>query len=408
MSEPIKNQNTAKPDSYSPNTSKFINMMEKVQQAANYPNEFILPDKSTKIPPEIKHFGPAYVPFANEFSHFLDYTGQGYGFIYDGDWCKDRGYTIADVLSGHAMEPAQLFSLNNVDYLWKSAGFLSCHRYYADSSKGSYMSEQDMKEAIKYSLCTLEQPVIIPQDFPWFGCIVIGYKDNGNTLLIYGFVPYFLNMDNNASPKTEELSCWYNEDTSLFIAGKRENTIPLTDIYLEGFRRIKNCLHENIHGDKRHYYDEWEAFLRMSMEGMITHVKNTRLVPGGEQIPLGDVASDDDVWKFICEMHNNTWCDMAERRFYVMNLFRQAKEYFPEMAEDLKALDDHFWHTNEIMGGSETKGYNSEIGDPINAEIFMSNEVRERMADCVSRFREGDAEGLEMIQNLLIRYNILL
>lgn len=406
MSEAIKKQNNTKPESYSPDTSKFLKMMEKTQQETNYPKEFILPDKSTKIPPEIKHYGPAYVPFANEFSYLLDYTGQGYGYIYDGDWCKDRSYTIADVLSGHAMEPAQLFSLDNVEYLWKATGFSSCHRFFSDSLKGDYMSEQDMKEAIKYALCILKQPVILPQDFPWLGCIVIGYKDNGNILLIYGIVPYFLNMENNAKPKTEEISCWYNENTSLFIAGKREKSMPLTDIYRVGFRRIHDCLNENIHGDKRYYYYKWEAFLRLSMDEMITEVKRTRLVPGGEQILYDGDQSDDSVWNFICEMHNNTWCDMAERRYYVMNLFRQAKEYFPEMKDDLKALDDHFWYTNEIMGGSETKGYNSEVGDPINAEIFMNIEVRERMADCVKRFREADAKGLEMIEKFLTQHKI--
>ena len=102
MSEAIKKQNPnlSNPDSYKPKKPEILEMAQKAQQGISYPEAFTLPDKSTAIPPEVKHYGPAYVPFANEFAHFLDYTGQGYGFIFDGDWCKDRSYTIADVISG--------------------------------------------------------------------------------------------------------------------------------------------------------------------------------------------------------------------------------------------------------------------------------------------------------------------
>ena len=87
MSEPVRKIKPA-PESYSPKRKPMIlNMMEEMKKEINYPVNFTLPDKSTKIPPEVKHYGPAYERFANEFAHFLDYTGQGYGFIFDNDWC---------------------------------------------------------------------------------------------------------------------------------------------------------------------------------------------------------------------------------------------------------------------------------------------------------------------------------
>ena len=402
MSEAMKKQVRTTPESYTPKKPEILNMAKQVQNESGYPESFILRDKSTAIPPEIKHYGPAYAAFGNEFSHFLDYTGQGYGFLYDGDWCKDRGYTIADVLTGHAMEPACLFFPDEISDLWKKAGFHSCRKFYADPANGDYMSRADMKEAIKYALCTLEQPVIIPQGDRWWGSIIIGYKDHGDVLLIYYFLPYFMDMGNNAQPKIEEISDWYNDSASLFIAGKREKILSLIDIYREGFRLIQAHLEASIHGEKRRFYDEWEAFLRLGTDEMIAEVKRTRTVPGGEKRTLTDESSAESVWKFICGAHDSTWCDMAERRYYVMHFFRQAKEYFPELKEELQALDNHFWYASEIMGNQES-GYGSEVGDPINVEIFTNSEVRARMADCVRRFREADEKGLVLVDRLLER-----
>ena len=398
MTNPIK-----QPESYSPKTKpEILSMMDAARRVAGYPDAFTLPDRSTKIPPEIKHYGPAYMNYSNEFSNFLDYSGQGYGFLYDGDWCKDRNYTIAEVLSGHATQPMILPLTPDEERLpWKTAGFPYCHTFYADPGKPGYMSEPDMKEALKYALCALGQPVIIPYDDFFCGSIVTGYRDGGDVLVTYRFVPYFMDMENNARPKIEEITGWYKINTSLFIAGKRERALTLGDIYREGTVCIRDALEANIRGDKRHCYDDWEAFLRLDFDGMLAFAKRARSIPGGEQVPF----DGNDVWKFICGACNNTWCIMAECRYYVMHFFRQAKEYFPEANTELQALDDHYWHTSEIMGNRES-GYAGEIGDPINAGLFAKQDVRARMADRVRQFREADAKGLELAEALCGRLGI--
>ncbi|MCL2433544.1 MAG: hypothetical protein FWD16_03385 [Clostridia bacterium] len=395
------------PESYGPKTRPEIISQAENLTAAEFPASYMLVDKGVKLPPGIKHYGPAYAGFGNEFAQFLDYTGQGYGFIYDGDWCKDRGYTIADVMTGHAMEPACLFFPEQKDYLWKIAGFSLHDTFYADPAKKGYMSEPDMKDAIKYALCVLEQPVIMPQSSHWWGSLIIGYKGDGNVLVLRHYLPYFIDRDNNAQPKTEEITGWYKQDISLFIAGKREKALSLVEIYREGIFRIRDCLAENIRGQKRRYYDEWETFLLMSKEEMMAEVTRTGYVPGGcdgcENGKMKDDIHGADIWEKICTAHNSTWCDMAERRFYVMNFFRQAKEFFPELKDDLQALDDQFWRTSVVMGGNDGNGYGTEIGDPCKPDVFADPEVRARMADCVRRLREADAKGLEMVEQLCER-----
>ena len=145
MNEQAKKINQP-PESYTPQKPEIVGMAKKALDETIYPESFILPDKSTKIPPQIKHYGPAYVSFSNAFSHLLDYSGQGYGFIFEGDWCKDRSYTIAEVISGHAIQPTVLnISPEEQKILWNTAGFPYYHTFYADSEKGDYLSETEMK-----------------------------------------------------------------------------------------------------------------------------------------------------------------------------------------------------------------------------------------------------------------------
>ena len=74
-------------------------------------------------------------------------------------------------------------------------------------------------------------------------------------------------------------------------------------------------------------------------------------------------------------------------------------EFFPDLKNELKELDDHFYYTQDIMG----KHYNKEIEDPVKPDVFENQEVRNRMADCVKRFREADEKGLDMVESFLTK-----
>jgi hypothetical protein len=56
--------------------------------------------------------------------------------------------------------------------------------------------------------------------------------------------------------------------------------------------------------------------------------------------------------------------------------------------------------------GNQENGYGSEIGDPAAPDIFEKQDVRERMADNVRRFMEGDAKGLALASSLCERMGI--
>ena len=100
MSEPVRRLNE-EPEGYSPKTRPdILNLAEAARRSAGYPDAFVLPDRSTQLSPGTPHNCPGYVTFANEFSYFLDYSGQGYGFADNDGWRCDVNYTLADVLTG--------------------------------------------------------------------------------------------------------------------------------------------------------------------------------------------------------------------------------------------------------------------------------------------------------------------
>ena len=373
-----------------------LEMAKQAQQGAAYPEAFLLPVKNTEVTGETKHNCPGYVPFANEFSYFMDYSGLGCGFVHMGDgWRCDVNYTLADIITGHAMRPACLVPTREELFrLYNAAGFPSPKIFTA-----AEMTEAEMREVVKYALVTLGQPVILPVESRFFGSVVVGYKDHGNVLVTYGFPPLFMDW-NNTQPKIEEVANWYSAKTTLTLVGKRETTPSVTELYQEGLRQVRDYLDAGVRGKERHYSEEWEAFLRKDMGEMIAEVKRTRVVPGGDCGKYEGDATDESVRTFIEHVVDPVWCNMAERRYYIMHFFNQAANHFPGEAQALRDIANHFGWSNTIMGSD----YIKETGhDPVNAEAFENPEVRGRMADCVRRFREADENGLRMVEKLLER-----
>jgi hypothetical protein len=383
MSDTAKKTNQS-PGGYSPKQPEIACMIMEAQRESRYPEAYTLPDKSTVVSDETSHNCPGYVTFANEFSYFMDYSGQGYGFIHRNEnWRCDINYTLADIITGYAMRPSCLdVTQEGLDRLYTAVGYPSRQKFYANSLLGDFMSKSDMKEAVKYTLCTLGQPVLLsPIESRFFGAIVIGYKDGGDTLVTFGYPPYFIAPD-NTQPQIEDVIDWYKCNTTLTIIGKRQKALSDKELYHEGIRQIYEYLQEGVKGKDSHYYDEWESFLRMeSMNEMITKVKRQRVIPGSEM--FSHDMQDENIRDLMNTLADPTWCEMSERRYYIMHFFYQAKKYFPGEEAEFQALEDQFWWACDIMGNQQN-GYISEVGhDPVNSEAFENHEVRARMADCV-------------------------
>jgi len=397
MSEPAKKPCTA-PESYSPKEMPEIMKLAQARGSTEYPGEFILPDGSTPIPPEPGHNCPGYVTFANEFAYFMDYSGQGYGFIErNKGWRCDVNYTLADIVTGYAAQPCCLeVTPEDLDRLYRAVGFRERRVYDAAST-----SKPEMKEIIKHTLCELGQPAILnPIESRFFGAVVIGYKEGGDVLVTFGYPPYFIAPDNK-EPQIEEITDWYQEKTALIIVGPRENPLTVKDLYLFGLRQIRDTLCAGIRGEDRHYYEEWERFLRLkTLEDMMAEARRLGYVPGAQM--FGEESLDDA----IRALADPTWCEASERRYYIMHFLHQLAQHFPEEKKALKALDDHFWYTCEIMG-NQKKGYISKVGhDPVNMEMFAKKSVRRKMAKCVRKFRKADTKGLKMLEKLMERMGI--
>jgi hypothetical protein len=405
MSEPAKKPGQ-QPESYQPQKPEMMRALEQAQrqrqQETTYPAAFTLPDRSTPRSPDASHNCPGYVTFANEFAYFMDYAGEGYGFIErNKGWRCDINYTLADVITGYAARPCCLdVTHDGLDRLYRAAGYSKRRTYYADAEKGGYMSQAEMKQAIIRTLCELGQPVILnPIENRFFGAVVIGYKDGGDTLVTFCYPPYFIAPD-NTQPQIEEITDWYQEKTTLTIVGPREKPLPVKDLYLLGLRQIRDCLRAGIQGEDRHYYDEWERFLRLkSMDEMMAEAKRRGTLPGGQMFWADQEKPIDH--NILAALADPTWCEASERRYYIMHFMHQMAQHFPDEKKALGALDTHFWKACEIMGNTK-KGYISKVGhDPVNMKLFAKRSVRARMARCVRKLRRADAKGLAMIERIL-------
>ena len=402
MNEANKNHNHI-PECFSPGKPEILSLVKQSQQETFYPSELTLPDKSTVIANETSHNCPGYVTFANEFSYFMDYSGQGYGYVFRNEgWRCDINYTLADILTGYAMRPCCLMETpESLEQLYKTVGFPSRQTFYADSTKGEYMSKEEMKDAIKYTLFTLEHPVILkPIERRFFGAIVIGYKEDGDVLVTFGYPPYFIAPE-NIEPQIEDIDDWYQASTEITIIGKRQKKLAERELYYQGMLQIRDYLRAGVCGEDSHYYDEWENFLRLeSMDEMVATAIRLKYIPGAQMFSC-DLNADNAREKMNV-LADPTWCEMAERRYYIMHFFYQAAQHFPEEKEAMKEIENHFGWSNSIMGDK----YIKEVGhDPVT-EAFEKADVRARMSDCIREFRDADAKGLEMLEILLERIKL--
>ncbi|MCL2707677.1 MAG: hypothetical protein FWF03_01030 [Defluviitaleaceae bacterium] len=394
-------------EGYSPKKPEIVALAKNAQNKFDYPESFVLPSGCAEIPEGVRHAGPAYVGFANEFAYFMDYTNQGYGFVYHGDWRKSKDYALFDALTGYAARPAAHIKPTDAELLtaYGAAGFYP-EIFSADPDCENYLCEADMADAIKYALCALKQPAILPQAELFCGSIVVGYKNYGRTLIFYSLYPYFMRMEDNTEPRVEEVSGWYHGKAKLMIVGERANSVSELDISKAALRKLHESFSYGLHGGGKRHYDEWINFLRLSKNGMIGEVLKKRFIPGGSVGRLTEAeANERDIWDVICMAQDTVWCEIAEARFYIARLMYQIKELFPDCAEDLQTIGDHFCHASDIMGNERT-GYGSEIGDPCDREIFSKNDVRERMAGRVADLMAADEKGLGLIEGLLKRMNL--
>ena len=101
MSEPIRKIKPT-PESYSPKKKPVIlNMME--ENALNtFLESYMLEKTAQDGEPHLGSRCPELQPFTTSIRALLDYTGENYGYIDNGGWRLDVGFTLICNLSGEA------------------------------------------------------------------------------------------------------------------------------------------------------------------------------------------------------------------------------------------------------------------------------------------------------------------
>ena len=382
------------PESYSPKKPDILSMAEATENIC-WPDHFIL----EKVPQEGVLFAGARCPgtfqFANEISLYLEYTGQSYGFEDYNGWRCDIVYTLIEALTGFAYCPGCVYeTAEELKRVFDTLGF-EYRQFFTSPKRDSYLSYEDMKRQIVYTLVHEKKPVIVRNLSPiFFGGVIIGYEQDGDVLIGWNY-PAF-DFSPNLNPVAARCEGWYRTDTSLIIIGNCNFSPKTEDVYFAGMKQayrygvIENpLLIDNI--------TDWIRFLKMDKASCIAEVKRTLWVPGAWQDFTYDNLTDENILDALNSMADPLWCDYAERRYYAANFMRQARRYFPESKAEMESIAGMYWAIDSAMHEYiEFTGH-----DPIDEDKFWNPEVRAKMAQCVERCRDVEMQIAERLRILL-------
>jgi len=363
--------------------------------------KMIYPDKFSMDLPELVsplHRCPATVQFSNEIAHFLNITDQGYGFVNNGDWRCDIGYTLVNMLSRNTLQISNttMESDTTRKYVVNLLGF-EYNSYDPDK-----LGKGIIKEIIKKSLYENKEFVVarfIEEAF--FGGVIIGYEENGDTLLVFSYEPF--NFDQNLEPTIAKVSFdkWFESDSKVFYTiGKRISNPKLSDLYMEGLKVAKDCLFEKNGTMKNESdYKKWINILKMTDEGIFTELKKDKQIFGRMEKLTEEEIKKEDFLSIFASIADPQWCDYAERRHYAAHFMRQAKTHFPDVEKELEDTAVTFDEVNPLM-----YEYIEKTSNPVDLEKLGSLEIRKEMSLIVEKVYEIEKKSMKALENVLNKF----
>jgi len=332
--------------------------------------------------------GPGTLRAAISMWSYLEFIGMAQD--------AQQTYTILTNLTGEAYSPPVSLPLPlGIDKMLESMGFE--HEIFAAKDMDKYA----MRGKITEQLSNTRSPIIVMNELgDWcFGGAVIGYEDNGDTLISWGYFPF----DDSANPQPilTPSRNWYTDNTMLAIIGKRKAPVDFSDIFRTGIKFAYDCLNTHYKEKNHEFYVDWKRILLQPINETIKEVKRTRKIPCTWGKMQEDVLTDTAVEKQLLEIIDPLWCDFAERRFYAARFLQSASIYFPNEKESLckaqEAFDSIHSHMYEyiekvdLVAGTES----------INQEKFTNPSVRSEMAELVEQCETDEQSALKYLREAI-------
>jgi len=286
-----------------------------------------------------------------------------------------QNYTLIANLCGDTMQAGlALTDDNGIMTVLEAFGYT----YTICSTKEgepNYISEAKLKKKIINEILTNQRPVIAVNVVDCcFGGIIMGYKENGECLMNWGYFPF--DFSENPEPVITECKDWYKKTQKVIFIGKNEETpSSLKNMYIYTLKKLAQYIGDATHLATEVNYIEWR-----------------------KQLLEREMILNND-----CSIVDPMWCDYAEKRFYAGQFMLQLRSFLPEYEDQLVELWSIFGRElNALM-----YDYIAKVGLEPGAEIESINynklqdlKVRKEMADIVSKCEEKERIAAQIITDL--------
>lgn len=286
-------------------------------------------------------------------------------------------YTLISTLCGDAYNAGLALTEDSGILTAMNVFGYECNIYSTRLSDANYIPEVELRERIINEIAVNKRPVIAINVVDCcFGGIVIGYKDNGECLLNWGYFPF--DFSANPQPIITECRDWYKKTNKVIFVSEQSNCqIDLKQVYSNGLKKAAEYLgNKEKLRTEMHYY-EWK----------------NRLI---ENEPL--ISND---YSLIDPM----WCDYADKRFYAGQFMLQLKAFFPEYENKLNELWNIFGRNiNSLMYDYIAKVDLAPGSDyeSINIEKLNNQIIRKEMCEIVNECEKEERKAAGIISEINI------
>lgn len=307
---------------------------------------------------------PITLNFPVSMWSYMEYMGQSSNTM--------QTYTLISTLCGDAYNAGLTLTEDSGILAAMEAFGYKCNIYSTRQNNINYLPELELRERIINEIVVNKRPVIAINVVDCcFGGVIVGYKDDGECLLNWGYLPF--NFSDNPQPVITECREWFTKTQKVIVIGEHSNCpTDLKQVYINGMKKATEYLGntENLSTEK--FYSEWK----------------NRLI---ENEPL--ISND---YSIIEPM----WCDYAEKRFYAGQFMLQLKTFFPEYENKLNELWNIFGRNinglmyEYIAKVGLTPGVNCES---INIEKLKDKTIQKEMCEIVSKCEEEERKAAGII-----------
>jgi len=344
----------------------FINLKEESNSMSTEHNNYILQRKPSSELFKHRAVSPITLLFPVSMWTYMEFQGQNTNTM--------QNYTLLSTWSGDAY--ASGLSMPSASGIKEALDAFGYKFEICTTKKNDpfYHSENDLKEKIVNEITLNKRPVIAFNMVDCcFGGIIIGYEDNANTLLNWGYFPF--DYSENPQPNVTKCCDWYSKTHMVVFIGERNTEhINLKDLYIGGLKKASEYIGDGKSLNNLTFYETWKDKL------------------------INEYPQPDNDFSIIDPM----WCDLAERRFYAGHFMLQLREFLPTRESDLNSLYNSLsQQINEYMIKYISLVDLEPGGEQINKEKFSELSTRKLMCNYIDQCMESEKNASILIKKLI-------